>query len=91
MTEEKRFGGTDEVHKLIMDYYNSRPDIYKLGSSGYISTLDESKVVQPVVTGKNMSPTRLPWATKFRDYWQNGNYLGRVTIDEGNLISLELK
>lgn len=61
--------GTD--HKLHSSHGN---DIHV--------TLDESEMVQSMVTKRDMS--KLP-----RHYFQQGRYLGSVTIDEGYIISME--
>lgn len=78
-----------EVLEAVKDYYLSHPDLYNYDGHDNVSTLERSPLVQSVVNRRSLSSWR-DAGRQYRDYFRDGQYLGRVTIDEGDIISMEL-
>lgn len=80
--------GNKKTGQIVMDYYRDNPGLYRLDDSYNIRSLDESKLVQsPTFKGS----VQIVWSKSFRDYFNNyRQYLGRIVIDDGQMISLDI-
>lgn len=78
------------VLQAVGDYYRSQPDLYHLDRNGYVSTLDKPKLVQSVAPSGYLQTSWSRHNISYQDYYDIwGNYLGRVVLDEGDIISLD--
>lgn len=78
-----------QIMDIVLDYYASHPELYRLDDTGYVYTQSGSELVSPGTQQKALQYTAKSW-TGYKDYFRDGDYLGRVTVEEGYLISMEL-